>query len=288
MPYRVPTILDLSEAERTELESWARRKTAQALALRACIVLQAAAGLSNSAIATELGIAKHTVGKWRERFARLRTDGLLDEPRPVPVATAPGPFADGQHPHRRPRLRYGTGSPRGPQQGIGADLHGQTRRQPRADLAADGEAQMPLEVVQPPCPAGGRRCGIGQSLGEGQARTVRLQAAETPSLNVQPDWLPQPGRVIEYAVVPAVDAPGRLAAGRAGCPGLTRGDDDSEVFGGGQDPLDQRPSWNERKRTLRQQPDFRGEERTPVMYSVRPGTTTRGTGSAGETNFVQH
>ncbi len=30
----------------------------------------------------ELGIAKHTVGKWRERFARLRDDGLLDEPRP--------------------------------------------------------------------------------------------------------------------------------------------------------------------------------------------------------------
>jgi transposase len=83
MPYRVPTVLDLSEAERTELESWARRrKTAQALALRARIVLQAAAGLSNSAIAAELGIAKHTVGKWRERFARLRTDGLLDEPRP--------------------------------------------------------------------------------------------------------------------------------------------------------------------------------------------------------------
>ena len=39
MPYRVPTALDLSEAERTELESWSRRrKTAQALALRARIV----------------------------------------------------------------------------------------------------------------------------------------------------------------------------------------------------------------------------------------------------------
>ncbi len=83
MPYRVLAALDLSEAERAELEAWTRRrKTAQALALRARIVLRAAAGLSNTAIAADLGIAKHTVGKWRERFARLRTDGLLDEPRP--------------------------------------------------------------------------------------------------------------------------------------------------------------------------------------------------------------
>ncbi len=44
--------------------------------------MRVAAGLSNTAITTELGVAKHTVGKWRERFARLRTDGLLDEPRP--------------------------------------------------------------------------------------------------------------------------------------------------------------------------------------------------------------
>ncbi len=83
MPYRVPTMLELSEAERAELEGWARRrKTAQALALRARIVLRAAAGLSNTAVAGGLGISKHTVGKWRERFARLRADGLLDEPRP--------------------------------------------------------------------------------------------------------------------------------------------------------------------------------------------------------------
>ena len=83
MPYRVPTALDLSEAERTEPESWARRrKTAQALALRGRIVPQAAAGLTNMAIAAEIGIAKHTVGKWCERFARQRMDGLLDEHRP--------------------------------------------------------------------------------------------------------------------------------------------------------------------------------------------------------------
>jgi transposase len=83
MPYRRPTTLALSEAERAELEGWSRRRrTAQGLALRARIVLRAAEGLSNSKIADELGLAKHTVGKWRERFARLRTGGLLDEPRP--------------------------------------------------------------------------------------------------------------------------------------------------------------------------------------------------------------
>ena len=63
MPYRVPTALDLSDAERAELGGWARRhKTTQALALRARIVLRAAVGLSNTAIAAELGIAKHRCG----------------------------------------------------------------------------------------------------------------------------------------------------------------------------------------------------------------------------------
>ena len=82
MPYRVPTTLDLSEAERAELEGWARRrKTAQALALRARIILRAAAGLSNTAIAAELAVSKHMVGKWRERFAKDRLDGLHDQPR---------------------------------------------------------------------------------------------------------------------------------------------------------------------------------------------------------------
>src|SRR3954466_11257340 len=82
MPYRVPATLDLSEAEQAELEGWARRrKTAQALAFRARIVLRAAAGSSNTAIAAELGIAKHTVGKWRERFAKDRLEGRQDQPR---------------------------------------------------------------------------------------------------------------------------------------------------------------------------------------------------------------
>jgi transposase len=82
MPYRVPTGLRLSAAEQAELEGWARRrKTAQALAQRARIVPQAAAGRGNAAIAAELGVAKHTVGKWRGRFARDRLEGLRDQPR---------------------------------------------------------------------------------------------------------------------------------------------------------------------------------------------------------------
>jgi transposase len=81
-PCRMPTAPDLSEAERAELQGWSRRReTAQALALRARIVLRAAAGSSNTAIAAGLGVAKHTVGKWRERFAARRLEGLRDGPR---------------------------------------------------------------------------------------------------------------------------------------------------------------------------------------------------------------
>jgi transposase len=75
--------LELSAAERAQLESWTRRRTsAQALALRSRIVLLAAAGRNNSEIARELGIHRNVAGKWRSRFLEHRLDGLTDEPRP--------------------------------------------------------------------------------------------------------------------------------------------------------------------------------------------------------------
>jgi transposase len=73
----------VTQGERETLQNWSRRpKSAQALALRARMILLCAAGRSNTEVAAELRITKQTVGKWRQRFLDKRLDGLLDEPRP--------------------------------------------------------------------------------------------------------------------------------------------------------------------------------------------------------------
>ena len=70
----------LIETERINLERRARRrKIANADAMRAQIVLLAAAGYGNSAIARAVGATRKT--SWRGRFARDRLDGLSDGPR---------------------------------------------------------------------------------------------------------------------------------------------------------------------------------------------------------------
>jgi transposase len=77
-----PALL-VTQGERETLQNWSRRpKSAQALALRARMILLCGAGRSNTEVAAELRITKQTVGKWRQRFLDKRLDGLLDEPRP--------------------------------------------------------------------------------------------------------------------------------------------------------------------------------------------------------------
>ncbi|MGH2968730.1 MAG: IS630 family transposase [Solirubrobacteraceae bacterium] len=83
MPTPTAVVIELSDEERVRLDGWSRRRTtAQALALRSRIVLAAADGLSNGEIAERLGVSRPTATKWRNRFAELRLDGLVDEPRP--------------------------------------------------------------------------------------------------------------------------------------------------------------------------------------------------------------
>ncbi len=69
-----------------------RRRTAQALALRARIVLSCAEGGQNKEVAAKLGLERGTVGKWRRRFVEQRVAGLHDELR----SGAPRTIDDGR------------------------------------------------------------------------------------------------------------------------------------------------------------------------------------------------
>jgi len=80
---RPKSSLVLLAQEVESLSSLTRRPTtAQALALRARIVLSCAKGRSNQEVAAELRLTPQTVGRWREQFVKKRIDGLFDEPRP--------------------------------------------------------------------------------------------------------------------------------------------------------------------------------------------------------------
>jgi len=81
---RVAKAVELTAEERETLRKWARGRSAPArLVLRAKIVLAAADGKRNDAIAAELGCARGVVGKWRNRFIERRIAGIeRDAPRP--------------------------------------------------------------------------------------------------------------------------------------------------------------------------------------------------------------
>jgi transposase len=75
--------VELSPAERSELEAWTDRPgPSDRLRMRAQIVLEAAGGRANGEIARQLGIHSETVARWRHRFAVNRIEGLRrDAPR---------------------------------------------------------------------------------------------------------------------------------------------------------------------------------------------------------------
>jgi transposase len=80
---RPKRIVALTSEQREELQRWARRATtANALAMRARIILACEQGGHDGIIAERAGVNRTTVGKWRRRFLERGADGLLDEPRP--------------------------------------------------------------------------------------------------------------------------------------------------------------------------------------------------------------
>jgi transposase len=80
---RPKAVLTVTDDERQKLTARARRPTsARRLALRARIVPACADGLTNQAVARQLGVTPPTVGRCRSRFLADRPGGLTDEPRP--------------------------------------------------------------------------------------------------------------------------------------------------------------------------------------------------------------
>src|SRR6266853_425662 len=70
---------DLSVSERQQIQQWvAAHGTPQQVALRCRIVLAAADGQSDVAIAQQLSVNRKTVILWRQRFSEQRLDGLWE------------------------------------------------------------------------------------------------------------------------------------------------------------------------------------------------------------------
>ena len=87
-----PPTIDLPTAERQELERLVRRHTTpQQIALRARIVLAAAAGANNCQIARQLDVSLDMVRRWRERWLGLQAASLDDLPLADRLTDAPRP-----------------------------------------------------------------------------------------------------------------------------------------------------------------------------------------------------
>jgi putative transposase len=80
---RADAAIELDREARAELDKAVRsRRTPQAVALRARIVLLTADGVAPSAIGEQLDVSQPTIRKWRSRYVEQGIAGLRSEPRP--------------------------------------------------------------------------------------------------------------------------------------------------------------------------------------------------------------
>jgi transposase-like protein len=82
MPRKSPFVIELTEDEKGQLERIVKKYTSPYIhVVRAKVVLLAAQGLDNDAIAAKLDIPRQIASKWRKRFFEKRMLGLSDQPR---------------------------------------------------------------------------------------------------------------------------------------------------------------------------------------------------------------
>lgn len=97
MPNPKPVSLTLTEAEQTELEKLVKRHlVGQQIALRARIVLTAAAGKNNRQIVTELQVSRQMARLWRQRWLQLQAIPLAELSAEERLADLPRPGAPAQ------------------------------------------------------------------------------------------------------------------------------------------------------------------------------------------------
>ena len=83
MPRKSPFRIELSVDESAELNRRATRYTLPYCeVVRAKIILMAANGMDNDAIAARLDTRREVVSQWRQRFFRQRLAGLEERARP--------------------------------------------------------------------------------------------------------------------------------------------------------------------------------------------------------------
>ncbi len=137
--------LAVSESEAEALRAMARAGTTeQRTALRAKIILRAAEGVANVAIATELGVSVPTVGLWRTRFKERGLAGLADGTPDRPAGDL-GPGDPGAGPRHDPDPTGGSDPLEHPPPGQGG--RGQPEHDP-ADLARGPTQAAPDRDVQ--------------------------------------------------------------------------------------------------------------------------------------------
>jgi len=103
---RPKRIVELTEEQREELGRWTRRATtAQALALRARVILACAEGGDDVEVAARLGVDRNTVGKWRRRFVSKGTMDFSTNHAPARRVRFPTPMSNASSCGRSRRSR---------------------------------------------------------------------------------------------------------------------------------------------------------------------------------------